>query len=602
MKTLLFIYGLVFLASAAQAQTPVGLMPVPRTQFFSASGVPLAGGCVKTFVTGTSTPLATYTDSSGQFQAANPIILDSGGFASIWLSAATYRIAAFSSGGVNCASGSQQWVVDGVTPTSFLNLPNTYTALQTYNAGINAGNVNSILWAGTTQYPTAQLAIAACPSTDCWVMVPPGSQAVPTNISRSHLHIVAYNPGVPAATISAASNLQWGSPPSDSKAIFTSAVNVAISAVWDLTIEGITFDFGGNNAGIILQNGVFETHLGTSSGKVVIQNSGTGTGLTLSAGAAVGQAINSNDFDVSIYNVGKGIVLTAPSATTNAANNKFHTTHINNVSTRAIEFVQWADSNRFEWTFISGLANAADGITFNTGSPAGNVGVFGNVFEHCLCADATNPGSYTGKLVTVNKAEHPNAILDWEIGPGITSGGGTILSNPTAYPFDAHVTTDITDGNDAVFIGIVGIRDRTNTVPMGVSKKQGSNAGNYTSTSLAFVAVDGTNLTNTLTVPLGWKLEVKATGTVANSTAAAGMATAIYDGACNAGTLLQSQHAGATVTADWRTFSLLGVVTGDAGAHTINLCYLTLNAADAVNMENSSGFYPVMSFTLIPST
>lgn len=502
--------------------------------------------------------------------------------------------------------------VTPITTTPVVTAPtgdSTYLRLDAGNApvtgNLTAKQIESIRFAD--QFTSPQAAIANCPATDCWVMVPGGIYAAPTNMSRSHLHITGYNQGVTAATIAAATNLQWGTPVADGKVVFTSATGTTIAgganSIADLTIEGVTFDCLGNNVScLVLSNGVFESHFGTPAAKIVIQNSGTGAGLTLSAGASVGQSINDNEFDVSIFNAGKGTVFTAPSATTSAANNLFHFLHIQNISTRAVEFVQWADSNRFEWTFISGLANAADGITFNTGTPAGNVGVFGNVFEHCLCADATNPGSYTGKLVTVNKAEHPNAILDWEIGPGITSGGGTILSNPTAYPFDAHVTTDITDGNDAVFIGIVGIRDRTNTAQMGTSKKQGSNAGNYTSTSLTFAVVDGTNLTTTLTVPLGWKLEVKATGTVANSTAAAGTAVAIYDGTCGSGTLLQAQHQGATTTADWRGFSMLGVVTGDAAAHTINLCHLTLNAADAVNMENTGGFYPVMTFTLIPST
>jgi len=98
------------LAFPVNAQTPVSLLPNPRIQFFNSSGQPLAGGLVYTTASGTSTPLATYTDSSGTIQNSNPIVLDSGGFASAWLqSSAVYRIRVTDSG------GSQQWVVDGVT-------------------------------------------------------------------------------------------------------------------------------------------------------------------------------------------------------------------------------------------------------------------------------------------------------------------------------------------------------------------------------------------------------------------------------------------------------------------------------------------------------
>ncbi len=49
------------------------------TQFFDNNGVPLAGGKIYSYQAGTTTPLATYTSSSGNTQHTNPIILDSGG-------------------------------------------------------------------------------------------------------------------------------------------------------------------------------------------------------------------------------------------------------------------------------------------------------------------------------------------------------------------------------------------------------------------------------------------------------------------------------------------------------------------------------------------
>lgn len=48
-------------------------------QFFDNNGVPLAGGKVFTYEAGTTTPLATYTTSSGVIAHTNPIILDSAG-------------------------------------------------------------------------------------------------------------------------------------------------------------------------------------------------------------------------------------------------------------------------------------------------------------------------------------------------------------------------------------------------------------------------------------------------------------------------------------------------------------------------------------------
>ncbi len=56
-----------------------------RTQFFDASGAPLAGGSVTTYMPGTSTLIATYSDAGGTANL-NPIVLDSLGSAAIWSS------------------------------------------------------------------------------------------------------------------------------------------------------------------------------------------------------------------------------------------------------------------------------------------------------------------------------------------------------------------------------------------------------------------------------------------------------------------------------------------------------------------------------------
>jgi hypothetical protein len=67
----------------------VNLSPVGNAfQFFSNDGLPLAGGKLQTFQAGSTTPLATYTDSSGLVANTNPIILGTSGRPpeTIWLS------------------------------------------------------------------------------------------------------------------------------------------------------------------------------------------------------------------------------------------------------------------------------------------------------------------------------------------------------------------------------------------------------------------------------------------------------------------------------------------------------------------------------------
>lgn len=67
------------------------LTPTPKQQFLDANGNPLASGMVYTYAAGTTTPLATYTDSTGSTANTNPVILDSRGEAEIWLGVAAYK-------------------------------------------------------------------------------------------------------------------------------------------------------------------------------------------------------------------------------------------------------------------------------------------------------------------------------------------------------------------------------------------------------------------------------------------------------------------------------------------------------------------------------
>jgi hypothetical protein len=60
-------------------------------QFFDDDGAPLTGGKVYTYAAGTTTPLATYTTSTGSVANTNPIILDAAGRTpdEIWLAVGT---------------------------------------------------------------------------------------------------------------------------------------------------------------------------------------------------------------------------------------------------------------------------------------------------------------------------------------------------------------------------------------------------------------------------------------------------------------------------------------------------------------------------------
>jgi hypothetical protein len=86
----------------------VTLTPSPKMQFFTAAGIPLVGGKLYTYASGTTVPLATYTDSVGDTANTNPIILDSRGEAGVWLGPSRYTFK------LEDADGNLIWTVDGV--------------------------------------------------------------------------------------------------------------------------------------------------------------------------------------------------------------------------------------------------------------------------------------------------------------------------------------------------------------------------------------------------------------------------------------------------------------------------------------------------------
>jgi hypothetical protein len=90
--------------------------PVPnaKAQFFDASGNPLSGGKLYTFIAGTTTPLASYTDATEGVSNANPVILDSAGMANVWLGQSAYKLQ------LQNSAGSTLWTVDNVYGGSLL--------------------------------------------------------------------------------------------------------------------------------------------------------------------------------------------------------------------------------------------------------------------------------------------------------------------------------------------------------------------------------------------------------------------------------------------------------------------------------------------------
>ena len=84
------------------------VMPVPRIQFLDADGDPLSGGKLYTYAAGTTNNLATYSDSALSSANANPVVLDAGGRATVFLQAKAYKFK------LDNSSDVEQWTQDNV--------------------------------------------------------------------------------------------------------------------------------------------------------------------------------------------------------------------------------------------------------------------------------------------------------------------------------------------------------------------------------------------------------------------------------------------------------------------------------------------------------
>jgi hypothetical protein len=116
------------------------ISPQPKLQFLDNNGVPLSGGKVYTYSAGTTTPLTTYTDFTGNTANSNPVILDSRGECSIWLGTSSYKFKLTTSTDV------EVWTVDNISVlTSSANITyvesGTGAVIQTVQSKLRLGYV-----------------------------------------------------------------------------------------------------------------------------------------------------------------------------------------------------------------------------------------------------------------------------------------------------------------------------------------------------------------------------------------------------------------------------------------------------------------------------
>jgi len=117
----------------------------PHVTFVNGAGLPCAGCKLSTFAAGTTTPLATYTDSTGTSSNTNPITLDASGGAFIWLGSSSYKFI------LKDALGNTIWTVDNVNAGNLFPCGPANT-IQAANGAVNGLTCDSSITINTTNH------------------------------------------------------------------------------------------------------------------------------------------------------------------------------------------------------------------------------------------------------------------------------------------------------------------------------------------------------------------------------------------------------------------------------------------------------------------
>lgn len=234
-----------------------------------------------------------------------------------------------------------------------------------------------------------------------------------------------------------------------------------------------------------------------------------------------------------------------------------------------------AQSGGSVWAGTSGGSANAQTLT-----PSGPISSYAAGQRFTFVAGFTNTGAMTLNVSGVGAiAVKANTFT----GPAALIGGEIVTGN--------EVTVTYTGSS----FEIEGFKALPTTI-----QKVGSNGGDYATASGTYVNVDGTNLSETITIPVGWKLLISISGCWSEAGGGSTGAICVADG----GTPLQQTRIGVTAGGAPCTtpFSLNYVINGDGASHTITLEFFTGGGSFSnLTIVNSGGFFPVMTFFLTPS-
>ena len=243
----------------------VSIAPLVRQQF-SQGGVPVAGGKLFTYAAGTTTKLATYTDSTGGTPNTNPIILDSQGSCDLWLTTGTKYKLVVSPATDTDPPTNPIWTRDNIVAgaDSSISLPGGASLVGFQQAGAGAvttrtaqDKLREIVSVkdfgakgdGTTDDTAAiQAAITYANSIGgAIVWLPPGTYKTTSTLAMAK-YVTLQGPGKHAGVVSyngTADAVKMSSPINSSTAVYTAMRDMGVTMTNGAATGGCYDDVGG---------------------------------------------------------------------------------------------------------------------------------------------------------------------------------------------------------------------------------------------------------------------------------------------------------------------------------------------------------------------
>lgn len=174
--------------------------------------------------------------------------------------------------------------------------------------------------------------------------------------------------------------------------------------------------------------------------------------------------------------------------------------------------------------------------------------------------------------------------------------GGTTTTGPLQSIASVGSANQIFTSNGA---GVLPSFQSMNSSINGVTMvlKQGTGAGDYTTTSTSYSDVDGTNLSYTVTVPTGYKIHIACSFTCSVNNVGDLIEVKLLDGS----TTLQLRDFGNGVSTLNSNMAFNYIVTGDGASHTFKLQFRVEVGLGTGIIINSNSIIPTMTFMMMPS-